>query len=506
MTAPLPPEPAGSPADLPAVDVPADTTADATTAMIPDGTADAAATSTPDVLDVPAAAGAPEAAAAPADVDDPYAVGDMAEAGGMTDVPRPGPPPSRRPKRSAARRTRTAACRSACPPPRPSPPRRRRRARARTKGVADIVFLVDVSGSMQPCLDALVRNIEVFVDSLSRGDANNAAPVKDWRGKVVGYRDFESADSEGLPWIEDHPFVRDAVALKAQLATLRAQGGGDEPESLLDALYTVATMEASPKGAQAEEPTEVALPQRRARVVVVFTDASFKETLQIPQAKGGALQDVANVVMANRIILSLFAPNFEGYDRLSQIDKSEWEVVEYEGLTRRRRCSATRPTRPTSARRSSSSRRACRSRPRRSRSSAAPHGEEAQGRRPAPGLHRHQGVRPRGDGHLVRGAVADGRKIFLKQYKSPAPTVVWYGAFVDYQQELARACAAARRPTTPCASSTRSRSGGAGRPTSRRTSSSSTAATCSRSSTRSATSTSAPAARRCSTRRCGRGT
>lgn len=32
---------------------------------------------------------------------------------------------------------------------------------------------------------------------------------------------------------------------------------------------------------------------------------------------------------------------------------------------------------------------------------------------------------------------ADGRKVFLKQYKSPAPTVVWYGPFVDYQQELA---------------------------------------------------------------------
>ena len=29
----------------------------------------------------------------------------------------------------------------------------------------------------------------------------------------------------------------------------------------------------------------------------------------------------------------IFAPNFEGYDRLSQIDKSEWEVVEYEGLS-----------------------------------------------------------------------------------------------------------------------------------------------------------------------------
>ena len=60
---------------------------------------------------------------------------------------------------------------------------------------------------------------------------------------------------------------------------------------------------------------------------------AVEEALTIQEAKGGSLQDVANVIMANRIILSLFAPNFEGYDRLSQIDKSEWEVVEYEGLS-----------------------------------------------------------------------------------------------------------------------------------------------------------------------------
>jgi hypothetical protein len=205
--------------------------------------------------------------------------------------------------------------------------------RAKTKGVADIVFLIDVTGSMAPVIDALRTNIETFIDSLSKGDANNAPAVKDWRGKVVGYRDIESSEAEGLPWIEDHPFVRDAVALKAQLAGLRANGGGDEPESLLDALYTIATMEASPKGAQAEEATKWRYRSDAARVVVVFTDASFKETMSVPAAKGGSLQDVANVVMANRIILSLFAPNFEGYDRLSQIDKSEWEVVEYEGLS-----------------------------------------------------------------------------------------------------------------------------------------------------------------------------
>ena len=205
-------------------------------------------------------------------------------------------------------------------------------SREKTKGVADIVFVVDISGSMAPCIDALRQNIETFVGTLSSGDANNAAPVKDWRAKVVGYRDIEAAEADGLPWIVDNQFVRDPAELKAQLAGLQANGGGDEPESLLDTLYKVATMEAMPKGAQSIEPGKWRYRSDAARVVVVFTDASFKETMSIPEAKGGSLQDVANIVMANRIILSVFAPNFEGYDRLSQIDKSEWEVVEYEGL------------------------------------------------------------------------------------------------------------------------------------------------------------------------------
>ena len=206
-------------------------------------------------------------------------------------------------------------------------------ARAKTKGVADLVFVVDVTGSMAPCIDALRKNIETFIDSLSKGDGNSAAPVRDWRGKVVGYRDIESEAKDGVPWFVDQPFVRDVGALKAQLAGLKAEGGGDEPESLLDALFKVASMPAIPKGSQAEDPTKWRYRSDAARVVIVFTDASFKETMSLPEAKGGSLQDVANVVMANRIILSLFAPNFEGYDRLSQIDKSEWEVVEFEGLT-----------------------------------------------------------------------------------------------------------------------------------------------------------------------------
>ena len=159
--------------------------------------------------------------------------------------------------------------------------------RAKTKGVADIVFVVDISGSMAPCIDALRKNIEAFIDSLSQGGPNNAAPVRDWRGKVVGFRDIEAAQGEGLPWIVDNSFVTDANALKAQLAALEAAGGGDEPESLLDALYKVASMEATPKGAQSADPGKWRYRSDAARVVVVFTDASFKETMSVPEAKGG---------------------------------------------------------------------------------------------------------------------------------------------------------------------------------------------------------------------------
>ena len=199
----------------------------------------------------------------------------------------------------------------------------------KTRGVADIVFLIDVSGSMAPAIDALKANIGTFVESLSKGEGNNVSPVRDWRARAVGYRDFE--DTEAAPFV-DNPFVSDVEALRAQLAGLRAEGGGDEAESLLDALFKVANLGQTEKGAQSLDPARWRYRSDAARVVVVFTDASFKPTMTIPEAKGGGVQDVTNAIINNRIILSLFAPDMPGYDELSQIDKSEWEAISYPGL------------------------------------------------------------------------------------------------------------------------------------------------------------------------------
>jgi len=202
-----------------------------------------------------------------------------------------------------------------------------------SQAAADIVFLLDVTGSMGPCIDALKENIALFIDTLAHGQGTDVAPVGDWRAKVVGYRDWRY-DQE--PFV-DAPFARDAGELRAQLDRLRATGGGDEPESLLDALYTVATMGDVDDGSdQGEQPDRWRSAREAARVVVVFTDASFHESLVVDEARGGTVQDLANVLMANRIILSLFAPDMPCYDLLSQVDRCEWEPIGEPGEDPRR--------------------------------------------------------------------------------------------------------------------------------------------------------------------------
>lgn len=193
----------------------------------------------------------------------------------------------------------------------------------KVKGVVDIVFLLDVTGSMQHCIDALKTNISSFIDMLTTKGINNDSPVKNWRAKVVGYRDWKH-DKE---YFVDNPFVEDSAVLKQQLNGLKAEGGGDEPESLLEALFKVANMESTEKDAQ-PEPSKWRYRREAARVVVAFTDATFHPVMEEP--KGGKVEDVITTLHANRILLSLYAPDMDCHADLSAADKSEYRPIPYD--------------------------------------------------------------------------------------------------------------------------------------------------------------------------------
>jgi hypothetical protein len=170
-------------------------------------------------------------------------------------------------------------------------------------------------------MEALKLNINVFLDELT----GEQSPLRDWRGKVVTYRD-EKVD--GSNWFEDNPFVQnDNASLKAQLGTLRAGGGGDDPESLLDALHIVSSIGQSEKGAQEIDPYMWRYRSDAARVVIVFTDATYHPTMSYSDGSGGTVDDVVNKLMAEKIILILYAPDEASYDDLQAVDKCVWEPI-----------------------------------------------------------------------------------------------------------------------------------------------------------------------------------
>lgn len=94
---------------------------------------------------------------------------------------------------------------------------------------ADIVFCIDATGSMEPCIDGVIDHLYDFVDGLQ-----SAANV-DFRLRLIAFRDRHDPDC-GTPWhIEE--FTSSTEEFKDQLGQVVATGGGDDPESTLDALY-----------------------------------------------------------------------------------------------------------------------------------------------------------------------------------------------------------------------------------------------------------------------------
>jgi von Willebrand factor type A domain len=191
----------------------------------------------------------------------------------------------------------------------------------KAKGVADIVFLLDVTGSMQDCLDAVKASIGTFISALANPGANNDIAVKDWRIKICGFRDHAS---DGAEWFVDHPFSRDPATIQSALnsAQMIASGGGDEPESLLDALYKISNI-GETSSQETEQVDRWRTRGKATRAVIFFTDATFKTPMTLPEAHGGVVSDVVVAVQGAKLILCGFVPEWDGYLELGAADKAE---------------------------------------------------------------------------------------------------------------------------------------------------------------------------------------
>jgi len=187
-------------------------------------------------------------------------------------------------------------------------------ASGRIKGVADIVFCVDCTLSMDPCISEFKAQVETFIGGLEKPASSNERPV-DWRLKVLGFRDLNEDSS---PWVNlEALMVNAASEAKKQVAALSPEGGGDDPESALDAIWYAAT--------------QTPWRDNCTKVVVMFSDQTSLEMMHPSTvAKGAVANDVSAVkqALAERgIYLYAWAMTCPVWEQLKSTPKTVFTAV-----------------------------------------------------------------------------------------------------------------------------------------------------------------------------------
>lgn len=133
---------------------------------------------------------------------------------------------------------------------------------ARLGYAVDIVFVIDITGSMGPVLDQVKAGAISFHDRLMATMTAKGKQVSALRLRVVAYRDYYADPSDALFQTPFFTLPDEAHTFNTYVHGLHAGGGWDEPESGLEGL-AVAMQSDWQRGLD-----------RRRHVVVLFTDAS----------------------------------------------------------------------------------------------------------------------------------------------------------------------------------------------------------------------------------------
>jgi hypothetical protein len=188
----------------------------------------------------------------------------------------------------------------------------------------DIVFCIDVTGSMDPILDAVKANALGFYDDVQTNLVAKGKNVAQLRVRVVAFRDFVA---DGGAAIEESPFFvlpDERARFSEFVGGLTAEGGGDAPESGLEA---VALAMSSPWTRTGD---------RRRQVIVLWSDQPAHQLdpsvvpadlrSRIPADFSGltdAWEDEQGLMGSSSKRLILFAPDGPGWSDISSV----WENV-----------------------------------------------------------------------------------------------------------------------------------------------------------------------------------
>lgn len=125
----------------------------------------------------------------------------------------------------------------------------------------DIVMCIDVTASMGPVLDHVKDSALSFHERLRAVMGSKGKAISQLRLKVIAFRDFGDCPDDAIQQTDFLRFPDQAAEFERFVRGLDAIGGGDDPESGLEAVALAV-----------HAPWERGLDRRR-HVIVVFTDA-----------------------------------------------------------------------------------------------------------------------------------------------------------------------------------------------------------------------------------------
>ncbi len=188
----------------------------------------------------------------------------------------------------------------------------------------DIVFAIDVTGSMTPIIDAVKANALGFYDDVQANLTEKGKNVAQLRVRVIAFRDFVADGDAALEESPFYPLPAERGSFSEFVNGLIAQGGGDAPESGLEALALAINSPWTTTG------------DRRRQVIVIWTDqpAQPLDPSVVPAdlasrvpADFSALTDLwedeQGLMGSSSKRLILFAPDGPGWSDISAV----WENV-----------------------------------------------------------------------------------------------------------------------------------------------------------------------------------
>lgn len=101
----------------------------------------------------------------------------------------------------------------------------------------DIVFCIDGTGSMEPCIESVKNNARRFYSDFARSMTELGSKIDMMRVKLIIFRDYKCDGKDSMVESQFFELPADEQEFSAYLSTIEASGGCNEDANGLEALY-----------------------------------------------------------------------------------------------------------------------------------------------------------------------------------------------------------------------------------------------------------------------------